>query len=80
MTLAVGVSCVSCAASLGRMCTWSGKGAAGSGLLVAWAMALGSNFVGSGLRLGFWGSSTASFPLVSSVNKEMISSSLLHGP
>ena len=35
MTLAVGVPCVSCAAGLNRMCTWSGKGAAGSGLLVA---------------------------------------------
>ena len=51
-----------------RICTWSGKGAAGSGLLVAWAVALGSNFVGSCLRLGFWGSS--SFPLLSSVNND----------
>ena len=31
-------------------------------------MALGFNFVGSGLRLGFWGSS--SFPLLSSVNND----------
>ena len=37
MALAVGVPCVSCAAGLGRMCIWSGKGA-GSGLLVAWAI------------------------------------------
>ena len=59
MALTVGVPCVSCATSLGRMCTWSGEGAAGSGLLVTWAVALRSNFVGSGLRLGFWGSSTA---------------------
>ena len=80
MTLAVGVPYVSCAVGLGRMCTWSRKGAAGSGLLVAWVVALGSNFVGTGLRLGFWGSSTASFPLLSSVNKGRISSSFLHGP
>ena len=53
MALAVGVLGVDCAASLGRMCTWSRKGAVGSGLLVAWVVALGSNFVGSGLRLGF---------------------------
>ena len=31
-------------------------------------MALGSDFVGSGLRLGFWGSS--SFPLLSSINND----------
>ena len=48
--------------------TRSEEGAAGSGLLVAWAVALGSNFVGSGLRLGFWGSS--SFPLLSLVNND----------
>ena len=65
MALAVGVSCV---AGLGRMCTWSGKGAAGNGLLVAWVVALRSNFVGSGLRLGFWGFS--SFPLLSPVNND----------
>ena len=65
---AVGVSCVECAAGLCRICTWSGEGVADSGLLVAWAVALGSNFVESGLRLGFWGSS--SFPLLSSVNND----------
>ena len=43
-------------------------------------MALGFNFMGNGLRIRFWGSSTASFPLPSSVNKEMISSFLLYGP
>ena len=52
MTLAVSVRYVSCVAGLGRMYTLPGKGVAGSGLLVAWAVALGSNFVGSGLRLG----------------------------
>ena len=30
-----GVSCVECAADLGRLCTWSGEGAIGSGLMVA---------------------------------------------
>ena len=68
MALAVGVPCVSCAAGLGRMCIGSGEGAISSGLLVAWAVALGSNFVGSGLRLGFWSSS--SFPILSSINND----------
>ena len=67
MGLAVGVSGVECVAGVGRMCIGLGEGAAGSGLLVAWAVALGSNFVGSGLRISFWGSSTTSFPLPSSV-------------
>ena len=40
MALAVGVSCVDCAAGLGRMCTWSREGAAASGLLGAWEVAL----------------------------------------
>ena len=57
-----------CAAGEGRIYTWLGEGAAGSGLLVAWVVVLGFNFVGSGLRLGFWGSS--SFPLLSSVNND----------
>ena len=35
MALAVGVSGVECVAGEGRMCTGSGEGAAGSGLLVA---------------------------------------------
>ena len=30
------------------MCTGSGKGATGNGLLVAWAVALGFNFMGIG--------------------------------
>ena len=46
MAFAVGVSGVECAASEGRMCTGSGEGAAGSGLLVAWAVTLGFNFMG----------------------------------
>ena len=75
MALAVGVSCVECAAGVGRMCTGSREGAAGSGLLLAWAVVLGSNFVGSVLRIRFWGSSTASFPLPSSVNNGEIASS-----
>ena len=75
MTLAVvGVSGVECIAGVGRICTRSGKGAASSGLLVAWAVTLGFNFVGNGLRISFWGSSTASFPLPSSVSNEEITS------
>ena len=70
MALAIGV----CAPDVGRMCSGSGEGAAGSGLLVAWAVALGSNFVGSGLRISFWGSSTASFSLPSSVSNGEIAS------
>ena len=58
MALAVGVSGVECVAGIGKICTRSGEGAVGSGLLVAWAVALGFNFVGSGLRISFWGSST----------------------
>ena len=48
MTFIVGVSGVECAISEGRMCTGSGEGVAGSGLLVAWAVALGYNFMGIG--------------------------------
>ena len=57
-----------CVVGISRIYTWSGEGAAGSGLLVAWAVVLGSIFVGSGLRLGFWGSSSS--PLLSSVNND----------
>ena len=59
MALEVGVSGVKCVVGVGRMRTGSREGVAGSGLLGAWAVALGSNFVGSGLRISFWGSSTA---------------------
>ena len=68
MALAIGVSGVECAAGVGRMCIGSAEGAAGS------------EPRGSGLRIGFWGSCTTSFPLPSSVSKGRISSSLLHGP
>ena len=68
LALVVGVLGVDCAAGEGRIYTWLGEGAAGSGLCVAWVVVLGFNFVGSGLRLGFWGSS--SFPLLSSVNND----------
>ena len=68
MALAVGVSGVECAAGVGKMCIRSGEGAAGSEPRE------------SGLRIGFWGSSTTSFLLPSSVSKGRISSSLLHGP
>ena len=68
MAFAVGVLGVECATGEGRMCIRSGEGAAGN------------EPRGSGLRIDFWGSSTTSFLLPSSVNKGMISSSLLHGP
>ena len=74
MALAVSVSGVECAAGVGKMCTGSGEGAVGNEMLVAWAVALGFNFVGSGLRISFWGSSTASFPLPSSVSNGEIAS------
>ena len=79
MALVVGVSGVECVAGVGRMCTGSGEGAAGSGLLVAWVVALGSNFVGSGVRLSFRGSSIVSFPLPSLVSNGEIVSSFLNG-
>ena len=79
MALAVGVLGVECAASVGRMCIRPGEGAAGSGLLVAWAVTLGFNFVGSGLIIIFWGSSIASFPQPFSViNGEIASFCYLH--
>ena len=80
LALVAGASGIDCAASVGRIYTGSVEGAAGNGLLVAWAVGLGSNFVGSGLRISFCGSSIASFPPPSSVSKGRISSSLLHGP
>ena len=79
MALAVGVSSVKSVASVDRMCTGSGEGATSSGLLVAWAVALGFNFTANGLRISFWGSSTTSFPLPSSVSNGEISSSFLDG-
>ena len=50
--------------AIGRVYTRSKDG---SGLLVAWVV-------------GFWGSSPASFPLLSSLNKGRICSSFFHGP
>ena len=41
----VGVSGVECAAGEGRIYIESGEGDTGSGLLVAWAVALGFNFM-----------------------------------
>ena len=74
MALVVGVSSIECAAGVGRMCTGSGEGAVGSGVLLAWAMALGFNFVGNGLRISFWAPSTTSFPLPSSISNGSIAS------
>ena len=51
--LAVSASGVECVAGVGKMCTGSGESAAGSGLLVAWEVALGFNFMGNGLRISF---------------------------
>ena len=48
MAFAVGVSGVECTVGEGRMCTGSGEGVAGSGLLVAWEVTLGFNFMGIG--------------------------------
>ena len=48
MAFVVGVLGVECAVGEGRMCTGSGEGVARSGLLVAWAVALGFNFMGIG--------------------------------
>ena len=45
MALAVGVLGVECVVGEGRMCTRSREGVSGSGLLVAWAVALGFNFM-----------------------------------
>ena len=62
---ALGVNCVAGVnCAVGRVYTGSRDG---SGLLVAWVV-------------GFWGSSLASFPLLSSLNNGRISSSFFHGP
>ena len=79
LALVVGASRVGCGASEGRIYTWSVEGATGSGLLVAWAVAVGFNYVGNGFKTCFLGSSTASFPLPSSVsNGEIASSCILY--
>ena len=74
LTLALGASGVGCASGVGRIYTWSVEGATGSGLLVAWAVEVGFNYVGNGFETSSWGSSTISFPLPSSVIKGKISS------
>ena len=48
IAFSVGVSGVECVAGVGRMCTGSREGAAGNGILVAWVVALGFNFMGIG--------------------------------
>ena len=67
MTFVVGVSSVEWATGEGRICIGLGEGAAGS------------KPRGSGLRIGFWGSSTTSFPLPSSVSNGEIASFFSHG-
>ena len=44
----VGASRVGSASGVGRIYTWSVEGATGSGLLVAWAVAVGFSFMGIG--------------------------------
>ena len=48
LALAAGVLDVDCVAGEGRIYTGSGEDAAGSGLFLGWAMALGSKFMGIG--------------------------------
>ena len=48
LTFLVGASGVGCAACVGKIYTWSVKGATGSGQLVAWAVAVWFNYVGIG--------------------------------
>ena len=48
MTFVVGVSGVECVAGEDKIYTGSVEGAASNGLLVAWAVALGFNFMGIG--------------------------------
>ena len=75
----VGVLGVDCVAGVGKMYTWSVEGATGSGLLVAWAVAVGFNSVGNDFETSSWGSSTIYFPLLSSVsNGEIASSCILY--
>ena len=74
VAVGVGVFGVDCAAGDVRMYTSSVEGATGSGLLVAWAVAVGFNFMGIGLRVSFCGSFAASIPMPSSVIKALICS------
>ena len=61
-------------AGVGSMYTGSVEGATGSGILVAWAVAVGFNSVGNGFKTSSWGSSTIYFPLPSLIIKGRISS------
>ena len=74
MAFVLGASGVGCASSVGRIYTWLVEGATGSGLLVAWAVAVGFNSVVNGFEISSWGSSTISFPLPFSVIKGRFSS------
>ena len=61
LALAAGASGVNCSAGEGRIYS-------SNGLLLGWAVTLGSKSMGVGLRISFWGSSPTFFPLPSSVN------------
>ena len=74
LTFLVGASGVGFAECVGKIYTWSVEGVASCGLFVAWAVAVGFDSVGNGFETSFWGSSTISFPLPSSVIKGRISS------
>ena len=74
MAFVLGPSGVGCGAGEGRIYTWSVEGATGSGLLVAWAVSVGSIMWEMVFKTRSWGSSTISFPLASSVIKGRISS------
>ena len=74
LALSLGASGVGHASGVGRIYTWSVEGATGSGLLVAWAVAVGFNYVGNGFKTSFLGSSTSSFILPSLLIKGKISS------
>ena len=76
----VGAPGVGCAAGEGRIYTCSVEGVIGNALLVAWAVAVGFNSMGNGFETSSLGSSTASFPLPSSVSIGEVSSFFSHGP
>ena len=50
LALVVGASGVGCSAGEGRIYTWSVEGATACGLLVVWAVVVGSNYVGNGFK------------------------------
>ena len=80
LALVVGASLVGCGVGGGRIYAWSVEGATVSGHLVSWAVAVKFNSMGNGFETSSLGSSTASFPLPSSVSIREVSSFFFHGP